>query len=94
MADRGFQIKEELLLKFCSLAVPPGARAKSQFTGKEVKDTKEIANLRIHVEQAINRIKTFRILISVLPISILHHADDLVLSCSALCNLKDRLIKK
>ena len=93
MADRGFQIKEELLLKFCSLAVPPGARAKSQFTEKEVKNTKEIANLRIHVERAINRIKHFRILKSVLPISMLHHADDLVLSCAALCNLKDMLIK-
>ena len=25
MADRGFQIKEELLLRYCSLVVPPGA---------------------------------------------------------------------
>ena len=32
MADRGFQIHEELLLRFCSLQVPPGARAKSQMT--------------------------------------------------------------
>ena len=23
MADRGFQIKEELMLRFCSLSVPP-----------------------------------------------------------------------
>ena len=29
MADRGFQIKEDLLMKFCSLLIPPGARAKS-----------------------------------------------------------------
>ena len=32
MADRRFQIHEELLLRFCSLQVPPGARAKSQMT--------------------------------------------------------------
>ena len=25
MADRWFQIKEELMLRFCSLSVPPGA---------------------------------------------------------------------
>ena len=62
MADRGFQIKEDLLLRFCSLCVPPGARVKSQMTANECKKTKHVANLRIHVERAINRIKTFRIL--------------------------------
>ena len=45
MADEGFQINEDLLLTFCSLVVPPVARAKSQkFTEKEVKKTKEIVN--------------------------------------------------
>ncbi|XP_057290195.1 uncharacterized protein LOC130612874 [Hydractinia symbiolongicarpus] len=32
MADRGFQIREELMLRFCKLVVPPGARVKSQIT--------------------------------------------------------------
>ena len=59
MADRGFQIHEELLLRFCSLQVPPRARAKSQMTTDECKKTKGIANLRIHVERAINRINFF-----------------------------------
>ena len=45
MADRGFQIKEELLLHFCSLEVPPGARMKSQRTSPEVKKNKNVANL-------------------------------------------------
>ena len=35
MADRGFQIREELLLRFCTLTVPPGARLKSQMTSRE-----------------------------------------------------------
>ena len=59
MADKRFQIHEELLLRFCSLQVPPGARAKSQMTTDECKKTKDIANLRIHVEKAINRINFF-----------------------------------
>ena len=46
MADRGFQIHGELLLRFCSLQVSPGARAKSQMTTDECKKTKDI--LRIH----------------------------------------------
>ena len=45
MADRGFPIHEELLLRFCSLQVLPGARAKSQMTTDECKKTKGVANL-------------------------------------------------
>ena len=59
MDDRGFQIKEELLLRFCRLQVPPGARGKSQMTTDECKKTKDIASLRIHFEKAINRINFF-----------------------------------
>ena len=40
MADRGFQIKEELMFRFCSLSVPPGACVKSQMTMAESKKTK------------------------------------------------------
>ncbi|XP_012562119.2 uncharacterized protein LOC105847239 [Hydra vulgaris] len=94
MADRGFQIREELLFRYCSLSVPPGARVKSQMTASECKKTTDVANLRIHIERAINRIKTFRILKNVLPISMLYHMDDIILSCAALCNLKPALIKK
>ncbi|XP_065665448.1 uncharacterized protein LOC136086880 [Hydra vulgaris] len=93
MADRGFQIRE-LLFRYCSLSVPPGARVKSQMTATECKKTTDVANLRIHIERAINRIKTFPILKNVLPISMLHRMDDIILSCAALCNLKPALIKK
>ena len=93
MADRGFQIREELMLRYCSLSVPPGARIKSQMTSKECKKTKDVANLRIHVERAIKRIKTYIIFKSVLPITMLHHADDIVKTCAALCNLKPLLIR-
>ena len=55
IAERGFQIKEELMLKFCTLNVPPGARIKAQMTTAERKTPKNVANLRIHVELSINR---------------------------------------
>ena len=47
MAERGFQVQEDLLLHFCRLVVPPGARVKSQMTKFEVRKTKEVANLLI-----------------------------------------------
>ena len=82
MADRGFQIKEELLLKEKLL----------QMTSAEVKKTKDEANLRIHVERAVNCIKSFRILENTLPVSLLQHIDDILWTCAALCNLKPKLI--
>ena len=93
MADRGFQIQEYLLLHFYNLQVPPGARTKSQMRKKEVQKTKEIANLRIHVERAINRIKNYRILKGTLPITMMQHVDEIVLVCAALCNIKNVLIQ-
>ena len=90
MADRGFQICKELLARNTRLVIPPGALLKSQMTFTECSKTKSVANLRIHVERAILRIKTFRILSTVFPISMMHNIDDIVLVCGALCNLKPK----
>jgi len=54
MADRGFNITDELLMKRAQIVIPPGARGKEQMSGKDVQKTKKIANLRIHVERAKN----------------------------------------
>ena len=43
-----------------------------------IKATTEIANLRIHVERAIQRLKTFRILKYTLPVTLLPLIDDIV----------------
>ena len=80
-------------MKYCTLSVPPGARIKSQVTNLELRKTKKIANLRIHVERAINRIKSYKILKSVLPIARLHNCDDIIRTCAGLCNLKPLLFK-
>ena len=55
-------------------------------TTDECKKTKDI--LRIHVERAINRIKFFQILKGLIPVTMLHHIDDIVATCAALSNLK------
>ncbi|WAR23946.1 hypothetical protein MAR_037615 [Mya arenaria] len=41
----------------------------------------------------IRRLKTFRILANELPISIVSHIDDILVVCSALCNLKPPICK-
>ena len=51
-----------------------------------------MVKLPIHVEQAINCIKSFRILKNNLPVSLLQHIDDILWTCAALCNLKPKHI--
>ena len=87
MADRGFKIKEELMMRMASLCIPPSKAASMQMLPADVKKTSNIVNVRIYVEQAIGRMKVFSILKHELPISLLSEADDIVRFCCSLCNL-------
>ena len=91
MADKGFTIGEDLLIRHARLHMPPGKRGSEQMRKQDVVKTKEIANLRIFVEQAIRRLKTFRILKHEMPILLLDKFDDIVTICAALCNLYPKL---
>ena len=93
MTGCDFQIEEDLLRHSFNLPGPPGARTKSQMTKREVQKTKEIANLRIHIERAINRIKNYLILKGTLPITMMQHVDEIVFAYAALCNIKNVLIQ-
>ena len=66
-----------LLLHFCRLVVPPGARVKRQMTMSEVKKTKEAANLRIHIERTINKTIFFRILKGFIPMAMIQNVHEL-----------------
>ena len=57
------------------------------------KENKDNANNPIIVEQVPSRLKTFRILKCELPITLIGHIDDIVIVCSALCNLKEPIYK-
>ncbi|KAK6167374.1 hypothetical protein SNE40_021418 [Patella caerulea] len=91
MADRGFKIKEDLMMVQATLAIPPSVVSNLPMVQRDVKETSRIANVRIYVEQAIGRLKTFRILKNEIPINCLPVCDDLVIICCALCNLMDPL---
>lgn len=92
MVDKGFTIREELLTRGADIIIPPGARGFEQGTAEETKTTKKVANLRIHVERAINRIKWFRILQNTVPITLIPIFDDVVIVCAALSNLYNALV--
>ena len=75
-------------LQITSTYHPKNPHDKMSDDKKEVQNRKEIANLRIHVERAINGIKIYRILKGALPITMMRHVDEIVLVCVALCNIK------
>lgn len=92
LADRGLPIREELLLRYANLVIPPPGSGIQQMTRENVEKTKSIANVRIHVERAINRIKWFAILKYKLPITLVPLVDDIVSMCASLCNLLKPLV--
>ena len=92
LADRGFTIKEDIMMKGAFLKIPPPSSGHEQMTGKDVQETKKIANARIHVERAIGRMKNFAILKTVLPITLLPVADDIIVVCACICNLLPPLV--
>jgi hypothetical protein len=51
MADKGFDIRYELMLIGVKLNIPPFARKDMQMPIKDVVHTRQIASLRIHVEE-------------------------------------------
>ncbi|XP_060598702.1 uncharacterized protein LOC132752398 [Ruditapes philippinarum] len=56
MADRAFTISDLTAPKGIKLIIPPFKRSNCKFSKREVQQTRDIANARIHVERQIERI--------------------------------------
>ncbi|XP_006008626.1 uncharacterized protein LOC102345883 [Latimeria chalumnae] len=87
MAERGFPIQKELLMKGATLVIPPGVQGQEEMMGVDALQAKKIAHLRTNVERAVDRIRWFRLIREALPLTLLPLVDDIVVVCAALCNL-------
>ena len=100
LADRGFDIADDLALLGASIAIPPFTKGKPQLSQREVEFSRQLSSIRIHVERAIGRMNNYKILHITLPISLIkqeHEAefatiDKIVFVCAALCNLHPPLV--
>ena len=90
MADRGFNIEDELILRGVHLNIPPFLHGKSQLSETEMIKTRRIASLRIHVERAMERIKNVHIFDKIIP-SLTDIADRIFFICCALSNFQPPL---
>ena len=91
MADRGFDIQEELALLGVRLNIPPFLRGKKQLSSNELVETRRIASLRIHVERAMEQIKNFHIFDRPLPPSFRDTATQVFYVCAVLTNFNPPL---
>lgn len=66
---------------------------RAQLPASEVLEGRKIASVRIHVERAINRIKTFSILKTSLPITFSRMANQIACVCGWLVNFQSVLLK-
>lgn len=100
LADRGFDIADDLALVGASIAIPPFTKGKPQLSQREVEFSRQLSSIRIHVERAIGRMKNYKILQTTLPISLIKRdhetefatIDKIVFTCAALCNLHPPLV--
>ena len=95
LADRGFTVEEEILMAGAELVMPPAAKGKAQMTSKDIAKTKRVANVRIHVERVIQKLKTFSILSKVIPIASICTGgfDDVLTVCCAIINMQTSIVK-
>lgn len=96
LADRGFKHLEQILHeKGMKLLRPPTVHSGSKLTKTEVRQTKIIASLRIHIERVIRRLREFHMLKqhSVINHNILRVLNHVIIIACALINLQDSLVK-
>ena len=91
MADRGFTVKDLLEKIGAELSIPPFMEGRQQLPAKEVQKGRHITSVRINLERAIGRIKTFTNL-HTMPISLSRISNQIVCVCAYLSNFKPVLV--
>ena len=92
MADRGFIIKEMLKEVGAELNIHPFMEGRQQLPTDEIHEGRRIASIRIHVERALGRIKTFAILAHTISLSMARISNQIVCVFAYLSNFKTALV--
>ena len=93
LADRGFTIQDSVGFYCAEVKTPPFTKGKKQLSRHEVDWSREISHVRIHVERVIGLLKQkYTIMQGTIPISLLKDGtectiENIITTCSALCNL-------
>ena len=74
MADRGFYIDTDIP-SGVELNIPPFLNGQPLLSKENEMVTRKIASVRVHVEQAIAKIKNYRILHQVIPLTLAENLE-------------------
>lgn len=76
LCDRGFNIHNHVEFYYAECKNPAFARGKKQLSALEVEESRNISNVRIHVERVIGNLRTkYKILHNTVPISVVSKTD-------------------
>ena len=103
LADRGFNIANDIALRGGRLIIPSFTRGKAQLSQKEVEHSRQIARVRIHVERVIGQMrKKYKVLKNTLPINLIRCPSDsfknncvidrILIVTAALTNLSNSIV--
>lgn len=93
LADKGFPgIKAPVEGNKGIVVLPPFSKGNMQFTYDELQETYHIAQVRIHVERAIQRIKVYNIVNCRVPNDLIPHMSEIMRMCCILVNLQPPIL--
>lgn len=91
MVDKGFLINELCLEHRIKLVRSPSLHNKQKLNRQEATKNQDIADARVHVERAIQRMKLFKILRDSFSIDLLLYIDDIIQIIAGLVNVSKSL---
>ena len=91
MADKGFQIRGMLALRGCYLQMPPPIK-QGLLKPKGSTKARTVSNVRIHIERAIRRLKTFKVVSNPQKMTQKSHMDSIISVCVSLANVGNSLV--
>lgn len=95
MADRGFNISNELKKKGVKLLIPDfKGRDRPQITAQEARRSEYISRARIHIERIIQRIKTFYFLERIIRLNMQDLVEQIFTVCAYLTNFQLPVVKR
>ena len=92
LADRGFTVEEEVASVGGILEIPSFTKGKKQLSSKEVVHSRKIANVRIHIERVIGRMRKFNILNTIIPLSQVDLLDHIMICIGGLVNISKKIV--
>ena len=100
LADRGFDIQESVGLMCAEVKIPSFTKGRQQLSATDVESSKNIANVRIHIERVIGIIRNkYTILQDIVPVDYLITdsqstpiIDKIVTVCCALTNCCESVV--